>query len=239
MPNKTHRKPQQQKDTAEVRNKAGARASVNKKHKALFWGGIKKWLNKKLFGRAEPPRSAQQSIPYREMFRDGICRVTDKLYTKTVTFSDINYQLAQNEDKTAIFEAYCTFLNYFDSSVSVQLTFINRHVDINEFQKSIIIPDKDDEFAGIRREYADMLKNQLARGNNGLVKSKYITFGIEAASYKEAKPRLERIEVDVLPSGDGSTTVGFAAAIRAKAGRNRRICPSSFLLQASLCRKQL
>jgi len=110
--------------------------------------------------------------------RDGKCRVTDILYTKTVTFNDINYQLAQNEDKTAIFEAYCDFLNYFDSSVSVQLTLINRHVDINEFQNSIDIPDKDDEFARIRLEYADMLKNQLTRGNNGLVKSKYITLAL-------------------------------------------------------------
>jgi hypothetical protein len=142
------------------------------------------------------------------MFRDGICRVTDKLYTKTVIFNDINYQLAQNEDKTAIFEAYCEFLNYFDASVSVQLTFINRHVNIEEFQQSIDIPDKDDEFASIRREYAEMLKDQLARGNNGLVKTKYITFGIEANSYKEAKPRLERIELDVLA---GFKNIGVSA----------------------------
>jgi len=165
-------------------------------------------LHKRLFGRSEPPNSAQQSIPYREMFRDGICRVDDKLYTKTITFNDINYQLAQNEDKTAIFESYCEFLNYFDASVTVQLTFINRHVDINEFQQSIDIPDKADEFASIRTEYGEMLKNQLARGNNGLVKTKYITFGIEADSYREAKPRLERIEIDVL---SGFKTLGVSA----------------------------
>jgi len=170
--------------------------------------GVKTSLHSKLFGRAEPPSSAQQTIPYKEMFRDGICRVNDKLYNKTVTFFDINYQLAQNEDKTAIFESYCDFLNYFDASVTVQLTFINRHVDINEFQQSIDIPDIDDEYAEIRKEYGDMLKNQLARGNNGLVKQKYITFGIEAESLKEAKPRLERIETDVLA---GFKTLGVSA----------------------------
>ena len=171
-------------------------------------GGLKSSVHQRLFGRSEPPNTAQQSIPYREMFRDGICRVNDKLYTKTITFFDINYQLAQNEDKTAIFESYCEFLNYFDASVSVQLTFINRHVDINEFQQSIDIPDKDDEFASIRQEYAEMLKNQLARGNNGLVKTKYITFGIEVDSYREAKPRLERIEIDVL---SGFKNLGVSA----------------------------
>lgn len=55
--------------------------------------------------------SAQDSIPYQRMFPDGICRVTDTFYTKTVQFQDINYQLSQNEDKTAIFEGWSDFLN--------------------------------------------------------------------------------------------------------------------------------
>ncbi len=156
-------------------------------------GGV---MHKLLGGKA--PQTVQQSIPYREMYRDGICRVNDRLFTKTVQFQDINYQLAQNEDKTQIFENYCDWLNYFDSSISVQLTFINRRANIREFQQSIDIPDRDDAFNSIRREYAGMLKNQLAKGNNGLVKSKYVTFGIEADSLKTAKSRLERIEADIL-----------------------------------------
>jgi len=156
-------------------------------------GGL---MNKLLGGK--PPQTVQQSIPYREMYRDGVCRVNDRLFTKTVQFQDINYQLAQNEDKTQIFENYCDWLNYFDSSISVQLTFINRRANIREFQQSIDIPDREDAFDSIRREYAGMLKNQLAKGNNGLVKSKYVTFGIEADSLKTAKSRLERIEADIL-----------------------------------------
>jgi len=170
--------------------------------------GVSAVVRKRFFGRADVPKTAQQSIPYREMFKDGVCRVTDRLYTKTVTFSDINYQLAQNEDKSAIFDSYCEFLNYFDSSISVQLTFINKRINVSEFQQSVDIPYKDDEFNSIRREYAEMLKNQLARGNNGLVKTKYITFGIEADSLKEAKPRLERVEADVIA---GFKTLGVPA----------------------------
>ncbi len=84
--------------------------------------------------------------------------------------------LALNEDKTTIFENYCDFLNYFDSSISVQLSFINQQVDVAEFEKSIDIPDQNDDFNAIREEYRTMLKNQLSKGNNGLVKTKYITF---------------------------------------------------------------
>ena len=43
-----------------------------------------------------------------------------------------------------------------------------------------------------------MLQNQLAKGNNGLTKTKYLTFGVSADSIKAAKPRLERIEMDVI-----------------------------------------
>ena len=86
------------------------------------------------------PKSAQQTIPYVEMCRDGVCKVNARLYTKTIRFSDINYQLAQNEDKTAIFENWCDFLNYFDSSIFVQLSFINQQTNITEFKKQINIP---------------------------------------------------------------------------------------------------
>ncbi|MCD7981061.1 MAG: DUF87 domain-containing protein [Clostridiales bacterium] len=142
--------------------------------------------------------SAQKSIHYKEMAKDGICRVDDRFYSKTVRFYDINYQLAQKEDKNAIFENWCDFLNYFDSTIRFQLSFINHHTDMAEFEKSIHIPSQNDAFDDIRQEYAQMLKNQLAKGNNGLVKSKFITFGVEADSIKDARPKLERIEADVL-----------------------------------------
>ena len=143
-------------------------------------------------------KSAQQTIPYIEMCKDGICKVNSRLYTKTIRFHDINYQLAQNEDKTAIFENWCDFLNYFDSSIFVQFSFINQRTSISEFRKAIHIPQQDDEFNDIRKEYSDMLQNQLLKGNNGLLKRKYITFGIEAEDLRTAKSKLERIEADIL-----------------------------------------
>lgn len=144
------------------------------------------------------PQSAQQTLPYKRILPDGICQVDDKKYSKTIRFYDINYLLAQNEDKSLIFENYCDFLNYFDSSISIQLSFINQSGNTESFIESIQIKDQNDDFNDIRTEYSNMLKNQMAKGNNGLVKTKYITFGIEADDFKMAKPRLERIESDIL-----------------------------------------
>ena len=142
--------------------------------------------------------TAQQTIPYLAMYPDGICKVTEKKYSKSIAYDDINYQLAQADDKTAIFENWCDFLNYFDATVSVQLSFINRGTRSGGAEEVVAIPTQNDAFNSIRTEYADMLKHQLAKGNNGFVKSKYITFSVEADNLNAAKARLARIETDIL-----------------------------------------
>ncbi len=144
------------------------------------------------------PRSAQQTLPFERMFPDGICRVGGDFYTKTIQFQDINYQLAQQEDKTEIFEEWCGFLNFFDSSVQFQLSFMNFATEIGDFEKKIAIPHQEDGFNDVRDEYSGILLKNMQAGNNGLTKVKYITFGIHADSMKSAKPRLIHIEMDIL-----------------------------------------
>lgn len=144
------------------------------------------------------PHTAQDSIPFEVMSPDGICQLPGRAYSKSLVFEDINYQLAQADDKTATFENLCDLYNYFDASVGVQLSLISQYVGREEFEQSIEISEQGDSFDSIRKEYAAMLKNQLSRGNNGLVKRKYLTLTIEAEDLKAAKARLSRIETDVL-----------------------------------------
>ena len=106
------------------------------------------------------PRTAQQSIPMQRMFEDGTCRVKPNYYTRTIQYQDINYQLAQQEDKTAIFEEWCSFLNFFDSSIKFELSFVNMATDSTEFEKSIRIPFQKDGFDDVRAEYSQMLRQQ-------------------------------------------------------------------------------
>ena len=71
------------------------------------------------------------------MFPDGICRVSPRYYSKTIQFWDVNYQLAQQEDQTAIFDEWCSFLNCFDASIHFQFSFVNSSTDPDAFA-----PDK-------------------------------------------------------------------------------------------------
>ena len=143
------------------------------------------------------PQTAQQTIPYVEMLRDGICKVREGFYTKSIEYEDINYAVASSDDQATIFDGYCAFLNYFDSALPFQLSFIN-HRSRPENRYSVNIPPQSDDFNSIRGEYADMLENQIAKSNNGIMRSKYITFGINADGISIARPRLERVEADVM-----------------------------------------
>ena len=121
--------------------------------------------------------SAQQTIPYIAMHPDGICQIPGGLYTKTLEYEDINYAVASTEDQTAIISGWSACLNYFDSSLPFQLSFVNRR-SRNANRYKVNIPAQEDDFNSIRSENAEMLKIQLSKGNNGLVKTKYLTFGI-------------------------------------------------------------
>ena len=140
--------------------------------------------------------SAQQTIPYLVMHPDGVCQLPGGLYTKTVEYEDINYSVASTEDQTAIFGGWSSFLNYFDTSLPFQLSFINRRSH-SRSKYRVNIPPAQDSFNSVRAEFTGMLKNQIAKSNNGIERSKYITFGLPAGSIGEARPRLERVEADV------------------------------------------
>ena len=127
------------------------------------------------------PHTAQQTIPYLQMYPDGICRVTEKKYSKSLVFEDINYQLAQADDKTAIFENWCDFLNYFDASVSVQLSFINQGASEEKRTGSYRHSGAGRRFQLYPqrvRGYAE--KPACQRQQRACEKRKYITFSIEA-----------------------------------------------------------
>ena len=200
MAEKKNRKRYLEKRMKRKARKEAAKASKleKKKKKKKTNTNKERTVSKPIRKKEEKRISAQKTIAYKEMARDGICRVKDQCYSKTISFSDINYQLAQNEDKSTIFENWCDFLNYFDSSIHFQLSFINHKSNMKEFEKVIRIRPANDAFDEIRMEYARMLRRQLAKGNNGLVKDKYITFSIEAKNIREARPKLERIETDIL-----------------------------------------
>jgi len=148
--------------------------------------------------KSKTPDTAQKTITFEKMYKDGICKVSRNHYSKMVEFYDINYDLLEIEDQGTILEDYSKLLNYFDPSVQFQLFLFNRRVSEEELAAQLDIPLQGDAFDDIREEYSQMLKKQSAKGTNGIIKSKYFIFGVDAMDLKEARAKLNNIEKDVI-----------------------------------------
>ena len=134
------------------------------------------------------------------MYPDGICHVTGKTYSKAVRFDDLTYRLAQPETKDRIFSDWCDFHNSFDPSVHFQISCMNLSTDLTPYQDRLRIPRQQNDCDKLGAELENVMLAQFSKGNNGLLKSRYVVFSVEVDSPKQAKPRLELIETDVLRS---------------------------------------
>ena len=144
------------------------------------------------------PHSAQDTLPFRQMYPDGLCKLDDTTWSRCIEFEDVNYQLAQPDDQTAIFEALCDMYNAHDSSIGMEISLPCRHMNQEDFVKRIEIAAQGDDFDDLRELYTQMLRRQLEQGNNGLVKSKFLILTIEANDIQSARAKFSRIMLDAL-----------------------------------------
>ena len=143
------------------------------------------------------PNSAQKTIPYLSMYKDGLCRVTENYYTMSLLFDDMNYDLEDEAEQLGIFGGWCSFYSYFDCTVHVQMTGINSENDPEAFARALAVLERNEAYRALCAEYVQLLQTQYMRSNNGQTRIKLMTFGIESESVKGARSRLTRIGLDM------------------------------------------
>lgn len=153
----------------------------------------------KLFNRTkkrnEPdtiPTSVEQTIPIQGVFPDGIFLVGRNLWSKTFTFTDINYATASKEFKEEIFLAYSDILNSFDSGAETKITVNNRRIQKSRFEENNMLPMMGDNLDRFRDEYNRILEKR-ANLSAGVVQDKYLTVTIEKRSVEEAREYFNRV----------------------------------------------
>ena len=144
--------------------------------------------------------STQATIPYKRMYQDGICQLDDTHYSKTVQFYDINYRLAQHEDKVAVLNGWGDFNNFFDPSVHIQFSFINLANGAMESPYVIQTRPHNPKFDSLAAEVETLIQDLLDRGSNDQSKAKFITYTVQADHLRAAKMRLEQVETGILNS---------------------------------------
>ncbi len=153
---------------------------------------FKKWLVR------NSPKTAQQSIPYQKMFPDGVCKVRKNFYSLTIQFYDRNYQLLRGEEKEQLLDDWGLFFKLFGSEVQFQLSYLSLPEDMEELTRRLRIPGRFDGLDKLREEHSAMLKNSAVQGKKGLETIRFLTFGVETDSLKQAKAKLSHIEKMVL-----------------------------------------
>lgn len=138
------------------------------------------------------------TLPFRQMYPDGLCKLDDTIWSRCIEFADVNYQLAQPDDQTAIFEALCDMYNAHDSSIGMEITLPCHHMNREDFVKRIEIAAQGDDFDDLRELYTQMLRRQLEQGNNGLLKSKLLILTLEANDIHSTRAKFSRIVLDTL-----------------------------------------
>ena len=150
------------------------------------------------------PRSVQDAIPIRRIFADGIFQVGNQ-YSKTWSFTDINYAIASKEDKTSMFLDYSELLNALDSGASAKITIYNRRINKAEFERSVLLPDKADGLDEYRHEFNKMLTAQVTGTSNSIVRERYLTVSVVKRNPDEA-----RSYSMILMSSSDKTTISVA-----------------------------
>lgn len=142
------------------------------------------------------PRSVQDCIPIRRIWADGIFQVGHQ-FSKTWSFTDINYSIAGKEDKTAMFLDYCDLLNALDSGASAKITLYNRRINKEEFERSVLLPLQEDGLDNYREEFNEMLRAQVTESNNSIVRERYLTISVVKRNIEEARTYFARVGTDL------------------------------------------
>ena len=142
------------------------------------------------------PKSVQQAIPIQRIWPDGIFQ-SGRLFSKSFRFTDINYSIASKEDKTEMFLDYSELLNALDSGASAKLTINNRRINKVEFERSILIPMKEDGLDEYRKEYNEMLLSKISDTNNSILRERYLTISVHKKNIDEARTYFARVGTDI------------------------------------------
>ena len=142
------------------------------------------------------PKSVQQALPIKRIWPDGIFQVGNK-YSKSFRFSDINYAIASKEDKTEMFLDYSDLLNALDSGATAKITLNNRRINKDEFERSLLLPMKEDGLDQYRKEYNDMLLSKVSGTSNSIYQERYLTISVHKKNIDEARTYFARVGTDI------------------------------------------
>lgn len=143
------------------------------------------------------PRTTQKTLPYKCVCDNYLMKVDDNKYSKTYVFEDVNYSIAKQEEQESIFLGYCSVLNSFDTSADIQITVHNNRVNKDEFNRMVLLRYKGNDYDHYIDVYNEMLKDKMEKGQNGIIRKKYLTVTLQAPDLETARGKFGSIDLEL------------------------------------------
>ena len=136
------------------------------------------------------------TIPYKKILVDDIFFLGRKMYSKAYTFDDINFNLSDEEQQYMYLERYIEFLSILDDTVDCQICCWNSRINIDDFKKKTLLPQKADDLFEYRYEFnSRVLEENIRKGQNAIQKHMYITLTIKAPDEETARRRFKSLDI--------------------------------------------
>ena len=180
------------KENMNARERDAARLEANKpKKKDKRSQKVAKEKEKKDFA-----KKVLNTIPYKKILSDDIFFLGKKMYSKAYTFDDINFNLSDEEQQYMYLERYIEFLSILDDTVDCQICCWNSQINIDDFKKKTLLPQKADDLFEYRYEFnSRVLEENIRKGQNAIQKHMYITLTIKAPDEETAKRRFKSLDI--------------------------------------------
>ena len=180
------------KEIMNARERDAARLEANRpKKKDKRSQKVAKEKEKKDFA-----KKVLNTIPYKKILSDDIFFLGKKMYSKAYTFDDINFNLSDEEQQYMYLERYIEFLSILDDTVDCQVCCWNSRINIDDFKKKTLLPQKADDLFEYRYEFnSRVLEENIRKGQNAIQKHMYITLTIKAPDEETARRRFKSLDI--------------------------------------------
>ena len=132
------------------------------------------------------PKNINDSIPYLNVYENGIIEVAPFKFSKSYILPDANFKVVSNADQEVMTEQYTDFLNSFNDNIEVEVTLYNKTINLEDFKDNVLIKEQNNELDEYRKEYNQMVLDKLTRVKKNIKTEKILTLTATVADIEEA-----------------------------------------------------
>lgn len=163
-----------------------------KKKKESLWTKIKRLLFP-----GSIPRTAQETIPYKKVYPNGVIELPGNQFTKAYRLTDTNFKDNRQDLQNEQWYAYGDLLNYFTPDVRPQFVIFNRAIEKEKFKEDILFKENDDKYNVLRKDFNNILLSKIQEGQNNITQEKYLVVNVRAENIEIANGIFSRVDGEI------------------------------------------